>query len=327
MTQLGDTIDHFNNNNNKTLNLDLFFDLLQISRQILESTYDDDFIILIGETPAYLRPMIEPYRKLFNLPFTGKPYGCVNPRSGRPDSLGGFMPTEEQCQSYFNYLDTKTILTKEFVKSNWYKIILVDWSKGTSISGVSIFFNRYVGNINSSAICQDFGKAQPMLFISLANGNFTNIDPVLFEKHFIRNDTFNYNPTLIILLKTIKFYHSSYFLESEFPRFVPNYFPGMWITCPDPYEETNMMEYSEGLLELQKLTELFRLYIDYPLNDVSLLKLSEIVISIPNLTTDEISLVNSIKNNSHNLKMLRYNLNELFDRINEKMLIKKYHDN
>src|SRR5439155_246007 len=129
---------------------------------------------------SYLQPMLAKKRDLFILPFSNKPYGCFqspfafpyNPTKEQkikyilPES-DSYMPSIENENNYFNYLNNETILTKEFIKKNWYKLVLIDSSAGQSIMGVSIFLNRYIGNIPQSARCIEIEKTEPLRFIDL----------------------------------------------------------------------------------------------------------------------------------------------------------------
>ncbi len=56
----------------------LFYDLLEASQGIIKLTSNTDFIILVGDTPSYLKPFLEDpslsdRRTTFNLPFSNKP--------------------------------------------------------------------------------------------------------------------------------------------------------------------------------------------------------------------------------------------------------------
>lgn len=53
---------------------------------------------------------------------------------------------------------------------------MVDHSSGTSIMGVSVFFNRYVGNVKSKSQCNIDG-CKPLKFFNLRNALYTNIAP------------------------------------------------------------------------------------------------------------------------------------------------------
>jgi len=95
----------------------LFIDLMQVSRDILDLTTKDEILILIGDTPSYLKPFLEDERKIFNLPFSNKPYGCFTPPHAQHNPKfdnKSFVPSLSQMKAYFKYLDTKTFLTKKF---------------------------------------------------------------------------------------------------------------------------------------------------------------------------------------------------------------------
>jgi hypothetical protein len=192
----------------KQVNMYLFFDLLQICHQIITMTTPKSIFILVGETPSYLYPFLRAYpNKLYILNSSNKPYSLVDiPHSNLTgvdcsDAVTLFTITinkvEKQSSNdptavhdatlnenyYFEYLNTKTFLTRTFVKDNWKDIILIDYSIGPSISGVSIFFNRYVANIISDEIC-DINGSVPMKFINLAARGYINVSPELSESMF-----------------------------------------------------------------------------------------------------------------------------------------------
>ena len=165
--------------------LNLFIDLVQIMQEIVRATDHDSLIVLIGETPAYLRPFLEPYRKVYNFAFSSWPYGCYWTPNGKiqkrteMNELLKDTVDPDKANKYFEYLDKNSPLTRDFLRQKWFKVVLVDWSSGRSISGASIFFNRYVGNIPMTNECEDIEGAKPMFFISLAGMSYrlTNTEP------------------------------------------------------------------------------------------------------------------------------------------------------
>lgn len=185
----------------KSIDLNLIFDLLQVSQEILLMTNKDDIIILVGDTPSYLKPFLEKFRTIHNLPLSNKAYGCFYPPYALPSDDGLFTPKFELQKKYFHYLNTKTELTKKYVRENWHKLILIDSSAGQSIHGVSIFFNRYIGNIKTDIKCVNINGAKPMFFINLINKKYKmlNADGKILEKYNM-NSVKNYNPKLIILI-------------------------------------------------------------------------------------------------------------------------------
>ena len=128
----------------------LFFDLMDVSYRIIYNTSPEDIYILIGDTPSYLKPFLETLnRKVYNLPSSGKPYGCFYPPHASPihDEIAykHSVPKKEDEAFFFNYLNTKTMLTKDVIKKNWNNIILIDTSSLQAIHGFSIFFIIYIG--------------------------------------------------------------------------------------------------------------------------------------------------------------------------------------
>ena len=238
----------------------LFFDLLQVSKDVINLTNKDDIIILVGDTPSYLEPFVKKYRKVFNLAFSGKAFGCFYPMYGKPHEWSDiknpkiknvadiimeppindpYVPTLQELNTYFDYLDNKTDLTKSFIQKNWTKIILVDSSSGQSIHGTSIFFNRYVGNINqnSNIKCTEINGSQALQFIRLDEGNYktTNINASKAENFFGKENrsVINYRPDLIIYIGSSYFYHRQLFMIHEaYPRIVPFYSVGFWKNPP-----------------------------------------------------------------------------------------------
>src|SRR5579885_2396026 len=82
---------HINNDyEDKEVDLYLYFDLLQVSTSILKLTSKQDFLILVGESPSYLEPILKRERDLFILPFSNKPYGCFDNPFAFP-----YNPSEE----------------------------------------------------------------------------------------------------------------------------------------------------------------------------------------------------------------------------------------
>ena len=85
-------------------------------------------------------------------------------------------------------------MTKKFVKDNWSKIILIDTSSGSSIHGVSIFLNIYVGNlqIKNDNKCEDivdiknYDTAKPLQFINLMDGysKSFNLEPNIIKNYY-----------------------------------------------------------------------------------------------------------------------------------------------
>ena len=58
----------------KNLDTELFVDLLFTSKKILDLTTSDDILILIGESPAYLGPVLKHHRKIIYLPMSRNPF-------------------------------------------------------------------------------------------------------------------------------------------------------------------------------------------------------------------------------------------------------------
>lgn len=250
----------------------IFFDLLQVSEYILQKTLKDDIIILVGDTPSYLQPFFESHRTTYILPFSNKPFGCFEPPYSNPveeeSSQKFFTPDKEDLLHYFNYLDKKTILTKDFVLKNWNKIVLVDSSSGASIMGVSIFFNRYVGNITDTVKgeidCTHIIGSKPMQFIRLLGGyhKVFNIDPVN-AKQIMPSDSqthyvINYRSDLIIYLGEIDYVHRDLFmLHDAYPRLVPFYSVRSFGTDPDKVEAGWE---DKGIANIEILRDLLKIY-------------------------------------------------------------------
>ena len=71
----------------KDINIYLFFDLLQMSKTVLNLTNDSDIVVLIGDTASYLKPFLEKERKIYNLAFLNKPYWVTDPPHSNPTGL------------------------------------------------------------------------------------------------------------------------------------------------------------------------------------------------------------------------------------------------
>src|SRR5579885_1814728 len=84
-----------NNSEIKEIDLYLYFDLLQVSSNIIKLTSKQDFLILVGESPSYLEPILKKERDLFILPFSNSPYGCFESPFGFP-----YDPPEEKIIKY-----------------------------------------------------------------------------------------------------------------------------------------------------------------------------------------------------------------------------------
>lgn len=238
---------NFKNENYKDHSIFLFFDLLQISKDILNITHKDDIIILVGDTPSYLSIFLKGHRKYYHLGFSNKPFGCFLPLFAEPiydcKFKKAFVPDKDSLHQYFKYLDEETDLTKNFIKKNWNKLILIDTSSGASIHGVSIFFNLYVNNIkikkdkkcNLDIDCSNIKGSKPLQFINLMFGmKLFNINPILAKKIFkhkkkYNNYNINFNPKLIIPIATVRFMYREFFTINEsFPRFVPVFDIRVW---------------------------------------------------------------------------------------------------
>lgn len=269
------------NENYKDHAIYLFFDLLQVSRDILQITSPDDIIILIGNIPSYLRIFLKDRRKTFNLPFSKKPFGCFWEPFGKTEVVScwikdTWVPTPFELQSFFAYLET-TKLTREFIKEKWFNIILIDSSMGQSIHGASIMFNHYVGNIISHPDpeckliidCADITGAQPLRFINLNHNHpLYNIKSDMVERVFAKNpDSYNFLPDLIIPIQSVDFLYEYGFLRFEwFPRFVPFYDIRRWGNSAsagpklDPYFDPKQSEelskdQSKNILGPSKINE------------------------------------------------------------------------
>ena len=248
---------------------DLFYDLLQTNEDILKISGKDDFFILVGESPSYLKPFLEDAgHKIFDLPFSNKPYACLFGLYGLPYSNEEFinrslMPKPDYEEYYFNYLNKETILTRDFLKENWFKIVLIDVSSGPSITGVSIFLNRYVGNIKKEQKCLDFEGAVPLRFLHITNNMITpnlNTDPYYSMKvaEEAKVFNFNYHPFLIILMGKVYFESAKKFLMSKYPRYVPSHIIHLW--NKPPYREDYEEMYKEGLELLKLITNMLKEY-------------------------------------------------------------------
>jgi hypothetical protein len=308
----------------------LFFDLFQVSQDILNLTHKDDKIILVGDTPSYLTPFLEKYRFVFNLAFSNKPFGCFYPPYSEfipeqdPEShpFGSiYSPTMDNLNKYFSYLDKDTVLTRKFVNDNWTNIVLVDSSSGASITGVSIFLNRYIGNIieeqDGKVKCQNIQGCGPLQFIRLLTNNrkTSNISPST-AKEYQAAKTLNYNPELIIYIGDSIFYHRDLFMIYDaYPRILPYYYIGRWHEPPVILHKFENLE--KGYMNIDKLKSLLDVY-----------RRTKDEKNITDVVTDtdiDIELVKTVSpiyvsdNNGH-----EYGLSVFFDDINLEVLSMKY---
>ncbi len=312
----------------KEVNIYLFFDLLQMTHQIMSMITPKNVMILVGETPSYLLPFLQQYKiTVYLLNFSAKPYLIAEYPDGDlngPDCPEHNIANEARERLmyqdatltekyYFEYLDTKTILTRQFIKDNWNEIILIDHSAGGSISGVSVFFNRYIGNITGK-IC-NVENCIPMKFINLRRGQVVNIDPELYKSAFKdmhENVYLNYNPKLIINLGHVVFFHYYDFIIYEsFPRLTSNYPASKWKNPPYLHKE--------GLDVINTFSAIFRLFNQFYLSD----KLND------DMVEDLYELVNNLLYtkeylSKHNMLNKKERLDKLFRKINRDVLIAKY---
>ena len=297
----------------KKITWHLFFDLLQVSIDILNYTHTDDIIILVGDTPSYLMPFLKAKRSTHFMAFSDKPFGSFFPPYGLhiPDADYVFTPSYDQLNAYFDYLDKKTILTREFIKDNWAKIVLVDSSLGGSIHGVSIFFNRYIGNIKQTGniiTTSNIAGAKPLRFISLTESNHIvfNLDPYYVEANYPRdkiNYLVNYIPKLIIYVGHTLFYHrSDFMIKSAYPRIVPFYDITSWDQPLDKYISSS---YDEAVANLNKLGIMLDLYSQVKSNNVAMDNIANLLKSLkPSYSYDNLDKLGLFFNRL-NLKMLR----------------------
>jgi hypothetical protein len=60
---------------NREIDWYLFFDLRQVAQDIINLTGPNDIIILVGDTPSYIKPFVETHRTTFNFAFSGSALG------------------------------------------------------------------------------------------------------------------------------------------------------------------------------------------------------------------------------------------------------------
>ncbi len=317
---------NYKNYGNTKIDLILFMDLYQASQQIINMTNDNDIIILIGDTPSYMTPFIETRRQVYNLAFSNKPFGCFYPPHSKkykiPVKLKNvFIPTKENEEKYFKYLDSKTFMTKKFVNENLNKLILVDSSSGQSISGVSIFLNRYISNIQNDQDCINIKGAQPIRFIAVTDYGYpfstTNISVKQSEK--IQNNWMrrNYNPKLIIYIGEIIFLHRNEFMINElYPRYIEEYSVNKWNKEPELLQK--------GKRNIELLRTLYTYYCEFNSNNfVNFSKMAKI---IKNMSFNSIAY--EYKDKQKIIRLLENlsvkNMIKIFLYLDEILLIKKY---
>ena len=276
--------DHTDNTNYKKVNWYLFFDLYQVSINILDLTNDHSIIILVGDTPSYLAPLLEAKRKIFHLAISNKAFGCFVPPFGENNSNYNiyqkhehiYVPSAENLNSYFNFLNNKT-MTKSYVGEHWNDIVLVDASSGQSIHGVSIFLNRYVGHIifeTDKINCDNIRGAKPLKFIRLVNKympRVSNVDSSMARDYFydMRHNFYhsNYRPDLIICIGLAFFrYMYQFMIDELYPRLVPFYSVNMWDKSPDQNKNSEM---ELALANINKLRDLLKVYVETKKNIIS----------------------------------------------------------
>jgi hypothetical protein len=291
----------------------LFYDLYHISEYIIKICKFDAIYVLVGDTPSYLKPYLEHRKKtVYNLSISNKPFSCIyyennttdtNDTTDDVDYLNYFMPSVKNQKAYFNYLNTKTLLTKEYVKKNWNNIVLIDSSSGASISGVSIFFNRYVENIPIKNKCKDMGDSvKPLKFIRLVeNFSMTNVDPVVHKQYF-NSYNHNYDPKIIILISHCNFlFREIFMICEEYDRYLPFYSHQNWHTSPENYIEKN--EYNRSIDNFEKIKKILNLLDNYKKNEENNNNITEFInfLKTMSYTKKHANLVKKI-NNRHSLK-------------------------
>ena len=318
--QISETLDVSDDTHEANIDWYIFFDLLQVSKDIVNLTHETDIIILIGDTPSYLTPFLELKRRVYNLAFSNKPFGCFFPPYADPAyqfSKEGtvYVPFRTNLNAYFEYLNSKTFLTKAFVKENWHRIVLVDSSSGSSIHGVSIFFNRYVENIlrdENIIECVNIKNSKPLKFIQLSSGYYvalnltpTKAETILPNKDFrqVKYRPVNYRPDLIIHLgMSVFLYREAFMIYDAYPRIVPFYSVNIWDVDPNTIGNTE-----KGLENIKKLGDLLKIYVQIKQNDSPVSKdiLKELDMIEPKISKD-------------------YDLIEFLDDINLEVLFEKY---
>jgi hypothetical protein len=168
-------------------------------------------------------------------------------------------PSLENLSRYFDYLNTRTILTRDYVRENWSKIVLVDSSSGASISGVLIFLNRYIGNIKpepNAIACSNIKGSQPLQFIRLV-GMYTrsvNLEPEIALKMFSKQYNryvVNFRPDLIVHIGDAIFLsRDAFMIYDEYPY---------WDIPPD---EVCNPSFTRGLQNIKDLHSIQNIYAD-----------------------------------------------------------------
>lgn len=283
-----------NSSNSETSKVDLilFKDLFKASLKIFELTKRSHILILIGDTPSYLKPILELEREVHNLPLSGQAMGCFEQNTGKPvdiiDKFNILIPTQDQINGFFRFLD-QSEMNKKFWIDHWENVVLIDRSMGKSIMGASNLINRYVGNIDDRNDCWNIKGAKPIKFINLTDNpklNFSN----KATNEISHKNIINYNPNLIIYLGTVQFQSiDKFMIEEAYPRYVPEYIPVFW-TSP-PYSPNYKTEYRDGLRNIDLIKKIVIYYKKYKENCTvldnnsikTLLKFRDLVLGLQNL--------------------------------------------
>lgn len=233
-----------------------------------------------------------------------------------------FMPTKEGETTYFNYLNNETFMTKKFMKKNWNNIVLVDYSSGRTIQGVSIFFNRYVENIPNNFekdLCTING-AKPLKFINIGmrHKRKINISEKIYHEYNLRQKYFNLNRHLILFLGSIKFLNlDKFIIEELFPRYVPDYSTFQWKNKPYNNIKKYNKDFKDGIKELRKLKNIYDLYKKYDNDESIALELYDIVKNMDYVPKE---FNDNVINRSNVIEKLK----KLFASFSDAILLSKY---
>ncbi|MFK7827599.1 MAG: hypothetical protein AB8G05_25870 [Oligoflexales bacterium] len=106
-----------------TLNPQTIYGIHKLAHEVLAATSEDDLVVFIGQTPAYIFPLVEVYRQVKQIAISRtKPAKTIN-------------PNQEQLDSFCSYLDSEG-LNSQVLKSK--KLVLFDHSyRGHAIKTIT----------------------------------------------------------------------------------------------------------------------------------------------------------------------------------------------
>ena len=224
----------------------LFFDLYKIMLDIYSMSPADPIVILIGEGPSYLEPLLGEDVAAYQLPFREDIYNCFE-----QNKISNLSVNEQDEAEYFRYLESETDLKRDYLIENWLKIILVDNSQ-IRVHQVALCLNRYVGNVVGNR-CQDVKGIKPLKHIKLTPDESpnTNLPPDIYLENSLDLPASNYNPDFIILLGVSRYANKALFDENRYASVVPKYINGEFVRGEE--DDTDHEQAEKNMVTMKRM--------------------------------------------------------------------------